>query len=300
MPAASKPIAPATAYLLMSLTALFWAGNFVIGRAVTTTTIPPLTLAWGRWAGASLVILPFALWHLWGDWPVIRQRAGFIFLLGAMGAGLFNTLQYIALTSMTAVTGAVINSAGPVLIAVACWLILGERLRLVQILGILLSLGGVLFVVARGDFGQLPSLGQSVGELIMLFALVVWGAYTALMRFRPPIRPLSYAAATYVVAAIVNTPLMLWDLASGRFVELTDQNLLALGYVAVFPGLLAYLFFNSAVESIGGTRASAFFHLTPLFTAVLASAFLAEPWQFYHAGGFALILAGIWLTARNT
>jgi drug/metabolite transporter (DMT)-like permease len=300
MPTDRRSVSPGTAYLLMSLTAAFWAGNFVIGRAVTAGTIPPLTLAWTRWAGATLIILPFALVPLWRDRAAIASRFWFLAMLGAIGAGLFNTLQYIALTSMTAVTGSIINSAGPVLIALACWLILGERPRILQFLGIALSLAGVLYVVARGDFTQLPNLGQSIGELLMLFGLVVWGVYTALMRFRPEMRAVSFAAFTYAVAAIVNTPLMLWEqLSAAAPTPVTHETLLVAGYVALFPGLLAYLFFNLSVESIGGTRASAFFHLTPLFTAILATLFIGESWQLYHAAGFALILAGIWITARG-
>jgi drug/metabolite transporter (DMT)-like permease len=294
----AKPIPASTAYLLMSLTALFWAGNFVIGRAAAGT-IPPLTLAWARWAGAAALILPFAAYRLWLDRRAIWDNRGFLFFLGCLGAGLFNTLQYLSLTMITAVTGAVINSAGPVLIAIACWAILGERLRVLQIAGIVLSLAGVLAVVGRGDLAGLPPLGQSLGEILMLVGLVAWGVYTALLRFRPPIHPLSFAAATYLVAALANTPLMLWELSDRAPLELTTPVLAAFAYVAVFPSLLAYLFFNLAVESVGGARASAFFHLTPLMTAALALTFLGETFAPYHVVGFALILAGIWLTARG-
>ena len=296
--ASHQPISPATAYVFMSLTALFWAGNFVIGRAATGT-IPPLTLAWARWAGAAALILPFALPYVWRDRRALLEHRGFIFFLGCIGAGLFNTLQYISLTMMTAVTGSVINSAGPVLIAVACWIILGDRLRLLQIAGIVVSLAGVLVVVAKGDFARLPSLGQSLGELLMLGALVVWAVYTALLRFRPSVHPMSFAAATYLTAAIVNTPFMLWERGSGAIVALTTPTLLAFAYVAIFPSLLAYYFFNTAVEAIGGARASAFFHLTPFFTAVLALAFLGETFQPYHVAGFVPIVLGVWLTARG-
>lgn len=290
------PVSPRTAYVLMALTAAFWAGNFVVGRAASGT-IPPLSLAWARWAGAALLLLPFAVGRLRADWPAIHRHAGLVFLLGCLGAGIFNTLQYIALTTMTAVTGAVINSAGPVLIALACWLILGDRLNAWQVLGIAISLAGVLVVVTRGDVSRMPELGRSVGELLMLLGLIVWAAYTALLRFRPRIHPLSFAAATYIVAAIVNTPTMLWELSSGAVVQLNPTTLAAIAYVSIFPSLLAYLFFNAAVESIGGARAGAFFHLTPLMTAVLAMIFLGETFAFYHVASFALIAAGLWLTA---
>lgn len=292
------PISARTAYVFMTLTAMFWAGNFVIGRAATGT-IPPLTLAWARWAGAALLILPFAAGHLRADWPAIRKQAAFIFFLGCIGAGLFNTLQYLSLTMMPAVNGAVINSAGPVLIAIACWLILGDRLRAQQVLGIAISLAGVVVVVMRGDTSQLPQLGESIGELLMILGLAVWALYTALLRFRPQIHPMSFAAATYVVAALVNTPTMLWELSSGATIQLNATTLSAVAYVSIFPSLLAYLFFNAAVESIGGARASAFFHLTPLMTAVLAMTFLGEAFALYHVASFALIIAGVWLTARG-
>jgi drug/metabolite transporter (DMT)-like permease len=298
MLSSTKPIAPTTAYLLMTLTALFWGGNFIIGGAATGV-IPPLTLAWARWTGAALLILPFVWRHLRADWPEIRRHAGFIALLGCLGAGLFNTLQYVALTSMTAVTGSVINSAGPVIIAVACWLIVGDRLRLTQVLGIGISLGGVLAVVARGDVTHLPALGQSVGEIIMLIGLVAWGVYTALLRFRPRIHWLSFAACTYVVASLINTPLMLWEVASGAAPPLTISVILSVSYVAIFPSLISYHLFNLAVESIGGARASAFFHITPIMTALLAFAFLGETLQLYHVIGFALIIGGVWLTATR-
>jgi drug/metabolite transporter (DMT)-like permease len=300
MPPPDRNISPGTAYVLCTLSALFWAGNFVIGRAATGSgTIPPLTLAWARWTGAALLILPFAWPHLRADWRVLRAHAPFVVLLGAIGAGLFNTLQYVALTQMTAVTGSVINSAGPVMIAIACWAILGERLRLTQMVGIGISLIGVLVVVARGDLSHLPQLGQSVGEIVMLIGLVAWAVYTALLRYRPTVDPLSFATATYVVASLVNTPLMLAELASGATLELSIPVLLAFAYVAIFPSLLSYLFFNMAVESIGGARTGAFFHVTPLMTAVLALAFLGEPFRPFHVIGFALILGGVWLTARG-
>jgi drug/metabolite transporter (DMT)-like permease len=298
MNSAPKPISAATAYLLMTLTALFWAGNFIIGRAATGV-IAPLTLAWARWTGAALLILPFVWRHLVADWPEIRRHLAFIALLGCLGAGLFNTLQYVALNRMTAVTGAVINSAGPVIIAVACWLILGERLRRLQVLGIMLSLGGVLYVVGRGDFSRLPPLGRSVGEIIMLVGLTLWSVYTALLRFRPAIHWLSFAACTYAVASLVNAPLMLWETATGAAPHLSVNVILAVAYVAIFPSLISYHFFNLAVESIGGARASAFFHITPIMTGLLAFAFLGEAFQLYHVIGFALILAGVWLTATR-
>ncbi|MEQ1712913.1 MAG: DMT family transporter, partial [Hyphomicrobium sp.] len=114
----------ANASVFLTFTMLFWAGNFTIGRWAAGT-IPPVTLAALRWSGAALLILVFARRHLMRDWPVIRANLPVLLLLGVTGSGMFNTLQYVALTSMTAVTGAVINSAGPVLIALACWMILG-------------------------------------------------------------------------------------------------------------------------------------------------------------------------------
>lgn len=288
----------ANAYLFLVITNSAWAGNFVVGRAVAGH-VPPMTLAFLRWTGASLLILAVAWGALVRDWPAIRKHLGLLVLLGILGSGTFNTLQYIALVDTTATNAAVINSSGPVLIAIAAFLFNSERIALPQALGILVSLAGVLIVMTRGEPWNVLALKLNRGDLVMFTAMITWALYTAMLRRRPPISGLSLAAVTYLVAAVLNAPLSAWELANGAHMETGLAAIAAIVYTAVFPSFLAYLCFNRGVEIIGGTRAGVFLHLVPLIGSLLAFAFLGEQPRPYHAIGFAAIVAGVLLAARG-
>jgi drug/metabolite transporter (DMT)-like permease len=288
---------PANAYLFLTLTMLFWAGNYTIGRWAAGH-VPPVTLAFLRWTGAALLILPFALAHMRREWPAIRGHWPILLALGITGSGLFNTLQYIALTGTTATNAGIINCASPVMIAVLSFFINAERVRAKQALGIVVSLAGVLIVIAHGDSMTLMTLAFNRGDLVMLFAMLIWAIYTALLDKRPGISVFSFAGVTYVIASALNLPLAAAELASGSTIAWSSASIAAIAYTAIFPSLLAYLCFNRGVEIIGPTRAGASMHLVPLFTVVLAVLFLGEEPAAYHAAGLLLILTGIWLTAH--
>lgn len=288
----------ATAYLLMTLTMLFWSVNFVIGRWIAAQ-VPPITLSALRWSGATLLIMTVALPHLRRDWDVIRANWRILLLLGITGTAIYNTLQYLALVFTTATSAGVINSAGPILIVLACYLFFGDRVSARQSLGIAVSLLGVLVVITKGDLASLAAMSFNIGDLIMLTAMVVTAVYTAYLRRRPPLHMLSFAAVIYAIAAVVNVPLAAIELASGARLTLTAPSMLGIAYTAIFPSTLAYLCFNRGIEIIGGPRAGAFLHLIPLFTAVLALVFLGERPQLFHAAGFALILSGVIVAARR-
>lgn len=288
----------ATAYVLLALTMLFWAGNYTIGRWAAGQ-VPPVTLAFLRWTGAALLVAGFAWPYVRRDWPVIRQKIPVLLALGITGAGLFNTLQYIALTGTTATNAGIINSSSPVMIAVLSFLMNGERVRPIQIAGISTSLAGVLTVMSHGDLSAIASLSFNFGDLVMLAAMVIWALYTALLDRRPAIHVLSFAAVTYSVAAALNAALAAIEVSSGAVVAWSVPAVAAIAYTAIFPSFLAYLFYNRGVEIIGPTRAGAFMHLVPLFTVALAVAFLGEAPAVYHAVGLLLILAGVWAATRH-
>ena len=288
----------ANAYLLLVLTTLFWAGNFTIGRWAAGH-VPPVTLAFLRWTGAALLVLPLAWSALRRDWVVIRANLPVLLLLGVSGSGLFNTLQYIALTGTTATSAGIINSSSPVMIALLSLALNGERLGLLQGAGIALSLAGVLTVVSRGDASLASELAFNTGDLVMLAAMAIWALYTALLHRRPPLSGFSFAAVTYVIASGLNAALSAAEIAAGARVDWSAASAAAIAYTAVFPSFLAYLFYNRGVEIIGPARAGAFLHLVPLFTVLLAVLFLGEEPALYHAVGLSLIASGVWLAARG-
>lgn len=289
----------AHAYAFLTLTMLLWAGNHVLGKWANGH-IPPMTLAFLRWTGAALIMLPIARPSLREDWGTIRRSMPVLLLLGLLGSGAYNTLQYLALTQTTVTNSAILNSWAPVLIALAGAAMYGDRLHTSQIAGLSLSLSGVTTIVLQGDPAVIKTLAFNSGDLIMLTATAIWAAYTTLLRSRPAISTLSFAAVTYTIAAIVNLPLALYEHAAGQHVELSAPALAAIVYTAAFASCLAYFLYARSVEIIGATRTGAFIHLIPLFASAMAMLMLGEKPHVYHAAGFALILGGVWLASRGT
>lgn len=287
-----------SAYLLLVFMALFWAGNQVLGRAVVGQ-IPPVHYSFLRWTGATLLILPFAWSRLRGDWPNIRARWLYLVVIGIVGGGMFNTLQYIGLNYTTALNSLVLNSTGPIFIGLACFLAFGDRISAAQMLGTAVSSVGVLAIVTRGDIGALQSMAFNVGDLLILLGMATNGFYTAYLRQRPQIHWLSFLFCLFLMSALFNLPLVIWELYSVGTMVVSPFTLAAVAYVAVVPSILAYICFTRGVELIGGVRAGIFLHLIPVFGAALAIGLLGEPPGLYHLGGFALILAGVSLASRK-
>jgi drug/metabolite transporter (DMT)-like permease len=287
------------AYLLLIFMALFWAGNQVLGRAVAGQ-IPPILYAFLRWSGATLLILPFAWPHLRGDWPVVRERWFYLVMIGIVGGGMFNTLQYIGLNHTTALNSLVLNSTGPIFIGLACFISFREKMTASQLVGIAISMCGVLTIITRGEFEALQALTFNSGDLLILLGMATNGFYTAYLRNRPKIHWLTFLFFLFAVSAVFNVPWVTWEFATGAKMAISPFTLSAVAYVAIFPSILAYICFTRGVELIGGVRTGIFLHLIPVFGAALAIGLLGEPLGHYHLAGLALILAGVTLASRRT
>jgi len=285
-------------YLLLCITALCWAGNAIVGR-LAAGHIPPVTLSFLRWSLAFLIILPFAWKHLVRDWPAIRSRLGLMVMLSIAGISTFNTLQYWALEHTQALNTLLLQSAGPLIVAVWSLILLGARLTLAQAIGVLVSMAGVLVILLHGDLTTLSNIEFNKGDLIFIVALIIFGLYSVLTLKRPAIHGLSFVAFTFGCGAACLIPLWIWELISRPVMTLDAKNLLSLFYVAVFPSTLAYLCFNRGVQLIGANRAAPFFHVVPVFGAVMAIVFLGERPQAFHFIGFALVLTGVYAASRK-
>jgi drug/metabolite transporter (DMT)-like permease len=284
-------------YVLLTLTALFWSGNFIVARAVHAD-VPPMGLVFWRWFGAMIVVLPFAWRHIKADWPVIRAHWRIIFALAAIGVASFNTLVYLGLQSTTALNAVLLQSAIPICIVIFAYVMFRDTVRPLQAAGIALSLAGVMTIVARGDIAAIHGLAFNQGDLLVFAAVVLWAIYSVLLRKRPEIHPLSFLTLTIIISVILLAPLYAWEHLSGRVTRFDVTTLLAVGYVAIFPSVLAYTFYNRGVDLIGANRAGTFIHLMPLFGSIMAILFLGESFHLYHALGIALILGGLSLAAR--
>jgi drug/metabolite transporter (DMT)-like permease len=285
-------------YLLLCITALCWAGNAIVGR-LAAGHIPPVTLALLRWSLAFFIILPFAWKHLTPDWGAIRARLGTMILLSLTGISAFTALQYWSLEHTQALNTLLLQSAGPLFVAVWSLILLGVRLTLAQAGGIALSLTGVLVILLHGDLTALASIDFNKGDVIFTVALAIFGLYSALSVTRPQIHGLSFAAFTFGCGSACLVPLWVWEMFSRPAMQLDAANLLITFYVAVFPSILAYLCFNRGVQLIGANRAAPFFHVVPVFGSVMAMVFLGERPQLFYIIGFALVLTGVFVASRK-
>ncbi|MBR2118758.1 MAG: DMT family transporter [Pseudomonadota bacterium] len=285
-------------YLLLSLSSLFWAGNIVLGRFIAAD-FPPMALSFMRWGFACLIVLPFAWPHLKAEWPVIRKHLPILTLLTLTGLAGYNAIAYLGLRYTEALNALLIQSSGPLIVALWSFVLLGIRLTWPQTIGIGISLVGVLTILSRGDPVALTSIHLNKGDLIFTTALIIFGLYSVLAVKRPAIHPLAFMGFTSGYATVLLIPAVIAEAATGKTPSLSVNNALTLAYVAIFPSILAYLFFNRGVELIGANRAAPFFHLIPVFGSVLAIAFLGERPQLFHFAGYALVLTGVVIAARR-
>lgn len=291
-------LTPSTAALLV-LPPLFWAGNAVVGRALVGH-FPPLALSFWRWALAFAILAPFAVGSIRAHRDTIRSHWQALAALSFLGVACYNSLQYLALQTSGAVNATLIGASGPVaglLIGAAFY---QARVTRRQWTGAALSAAGVLWVIARGDLANLTALRFAMGDLIMLVATVLWSFYTwMLRRQRPPLPMTAFLAVQIGLGALMILPLYVIELAfTQRVPEATATNLAALLYVALLPSIVAYYCWDRGVARAGAVLPMHFVNLTPVFAALLATFFLAEPIGLYHFVGGALILFGIHLANR--
>jgi drug/metabolite transporter (DMT)-like permease len=285
-------------YLLLSLTGLFWAGNIVLARHVGSH-VPPITLTTIRWFGVFLILLPFASPHLRKDWPALRAHLPLMVLLSAIGFAFNNAISYWAMQYTQALNALLIQSSGPLFVALWSLVLFGVRLTAAQLAGIGISLLGVLVIILRGDFAALANISFNKGDVMFAASLLSFGLYSALIPRRPKTHQLSLISFTTCCGALLLLPFSIWEFSTGATFKLDLLSLATLAYVLIFPSALAYLFFNRGVALIGPNRAAPFFHLVPVFGSAMAILLLGETLQPFHLIGYALVLAGVIIASRQ-
>jgi drug/metabolite transporter (DMT)-like permease len=286
------------AYGLLLVAAASWAGNHVIARAAGGH-VPPASLAVVRWIVVGLLVAPFALFHLRRDWPKLKEHRRVILLFAITGGGLFGTLQFVALHFTTALNMGLVGSVAPAFIVAASWILFRDRLNALQMLGVLVSLSGVLAIVSRLDLDRLTSFSFNGGDLIIIANMMLWAIYSACLRLRPDIHPMTFMLAMAAIAGLGNVPFALGEYAFDYRLQATPLTYLTIGYAAIVTTLVAYFAWNRGIDIVGAPRASAFLHTIPVFSATLATTILGETIEAFHIVGFALILAGVTLAARQ-
>lgn len=295
MKPSQRPTWPA--FLLVAVAPLCWAGNIVLARGVATF-IPPVALAFWRWTVAFLILLPLTWPYVKRDWSTALAEWKIVVLLVLFGITGFNTLLYMAVHTTTAINGALIQTTMPAVIIVISLIIYGERISWMQAAGVILCVMGAGCVVLKGRWQAIIDMSLVKGDLLMIVAVVLYALYSALLPKRPNMHPMSFLTVTFGVGAMGLLPLYLWEIAAVGTFTLTPAVAGSIGYVAVFPSIVAYFCWNRGVAVIGANRTGLFINLIPVFAAGLAVVLLGETLMAYHLWGMALIVAGFVLFNR--
>lgn len=285
--------------LLLLLPPLLWAGNFIAGRAISTA-VPPVMLSLIRWSIAALCLLPFALN------PFLRDRSHYLahrwHVLGTAitGVAAFNLLVYWGLHSTSATNGIILNSFIPFLVAIFAGLFYRQTLSAGQLIGMLVSLAGVLVVVSHGNLQTLLALAFAPGDLIIFLAMIFWALYTLWLKAIPAhINRTGLMLCQVLIALALLIPLAIWEHQSSPIKIANTQTLWILAYIGIFPSVIALLAYAKAVTLVGSVRASLFIHAMPIFGSILSSLLLREVFQLYQLLGMLTIFTGIWLANKK-
>ncbi len=278
---------------------LLWAGNFIVGRVISTE-IDPLTLSFWRWTIALACLLPFTVPALIRDWHHYRPVMGKMIILGLLSVTCFNTFLYFGLQTTTATNAALFNSMIPVIIIAVSFMVFQERIRPMQILGIAISFCGVVTLLVRGNPENLLGLTFNSGDLFILGAVLCWSLYSALLRWKPTgVSSFSFILLNVIIGEVVLAILYFSGWIEAAPLEVTRNNLLAVFYAGVPVSIIAFLCWNEGVKHVGASLAGQFIHLLPVFAATLAILLLGEQPEVYHGAGALLIGFGVWLSVRK-
>ena len=288
------------AYLFLTLAALFWSGNFIVGKAASTYEIPPFSLNFYRWLFAFLILLPFTYKELISQKNYVFKNLGLFIILGITSITIFNSIVYYSLYYTQVISGILMISTIPVWILFFASFLKIEKTNLFQILGVILSLTGVLFIVTKADIQLIKELEFNKGDLSMVIGMLSWAIYSALLRKKThPISQLALLEIIIICGFIFLVPIYFIEMSFGNKIVLGLPFILTLGYVVLFPGIFAFLFWIKGIDIIGANRSGVFLHLMTIFGALMAIVILGEKFMFYHFLGAIFIIAGITLSNKS-
>ena len=288
------------AYLFLTLAALFWSGNFIVGKAASTYEIPPFSLNFYRWLFAFLILLPFTYKEVINQKTYVFENLKLFIILGITSITIFNSIVYYSLYYTQVISGILMISTIPVWILFFASFLKIEKTNLFQILGVILSLTGVLFIVTKADIQLIKQLEFNKGDLSMVIGMLSWAIYSALLRKKThPISQLALLEIIIICGFIFLVPIYFIEMSFGNKIVLGLPFVLTLGYVVLFPGIFAFLFWIKGIDIIGANRSGVFLHLMTIFGALMAIVILGEKFMFYHFLGAIFIIAGITLSNKS-
>ena len=285
---------------MLVLATLFWAGNFIVGKAAFVEDIPPMSLVFFRWSLVWLILLPFTYKEIIKFKEVILKNLPLLFFLALTSVGLFNSFTYLALVHTQVINASLFNTAIPAIIILLCFIFKIEKTNRFQIMGLILSVLGILSIITKLDFNILLSLNFNKGDIIMIGGVITWGLYSSFLKkkkFTLPLLTLVHILCTFGLLFIL--PQFLFEISQGKIIKFDINLSYILIYLALFPSIGSYYCWAGAVSIIGANRAGIFLSLIPLFSTILAMFFFNENFYFFHFIGSVLIVLGLILSNKK-
>ena len=279
---------------------LFWAGNFMVGKYAFLTEIPPLSLVFYRWSLVWIILLPFTYKEIIKYKDIIFNNLPLLFFLGLTSVGLFNSFTYLSLIYTQVINASLFNTAIPAIIILLCFLFKIEKTNKFQILGLIISVLGILSIITKLDIKIFLSLNFNKGDIIMIGGVITWGIYSTLLKkkkFTLPLLTLVHVICTFGLICVF--PQFFYEFSQGQFIEFNTNLFYILIFLALFPSIGSYYCWAGAVSIIGANRAGIFLSLIPLFSTIMAIAFYKEQFQFFHLIGAILIIIGLFLSNKE-
>jgi drug/metabolite transporter (DMT)-like permease len=284
-----------TAVVLLILANLFWAGNYICGKYVIGT-MQPIQINFLRWLIAAMILFPLAQVIEKPKWKTIWREWKMLLVLSVLGIIGYNILLYEALYFTTSLDAALINSVNPAMIAIfAAWL-LKEKLSKVNVLGLVVSLIGVLLVLTHGNLLRVFAINYNTGDLFMLMVIISWTFYTLLSNRIKGLPPIGATAVTVVLSLLLMLPFFIYSNFNWSFTPATTLGIL---YLALFPSVGSLLFWNIGVPVVGSSHAGIFLNLITVFTAII-SILLGNGINFFQIIGGIVVIFGVYLTNKKS
>ncbi|HMR93153.1 MAG TPA: DMT family transporter [Chitinophagaceae bacterium] len=279
---------------LALLTVIIWSGNFVVARSVIRQ-ISPVTLAFFRWATASVIILPFAWQYCRRDWPAIRQSATYLLLTALFGITLFNTFIYAGGHYTTAINLALVGTtASPIIALVLARIFLKEKIGWFKLTGLILCIAGVLFLLSQGSWDRLRHFHFTTGDKWVLLGALCFAIYTVLVRKKPKaISGVSFVCVLFCMGTLLLLPAYLWEAQHAAPVVWDTDLALIILYLGLGASVICYLCWNIAIRHLGAGRTALFGNLIPIFSSAEAALLLGEKFTWLHVVSMVLVFSGI-------
>ena len=280
-------------YLFAFGATALWSGNFIIARGLNES-IPPISLAFWRWAVAVVVFLPFALKPLIAEWDILKANIPYLAITSLLGITIFNTLIYLAGHTTTAINLSLISITFPVFVVILSRIFFRELITVNNGVGIIIVATGVIVLITKGDLSRLLNLSISIGDVWMLLAAIIFAVYSILLKQKP--KQLSIWAlqlSTFIVGLIFLFPFFIWEYVTASPIEYDANIIYSILYVGVFASLSAFVLWNKAIVTVGPSKAGMIYYTLPLFSGFLAYLFLKEGISIIHFYSAVLIFSGI-------